>query len=269
MPRQALPGLLTELKSGKFDSLLWLLEIPGAKPPAQLRTVGLREALDRVRTWVTSDASRTDLDTMVGMRDGTVHAAQSDEVEEQLLVAFVQQADALLADLGRSPLEFWQVQIEVVEALLADATDKVRHRVEVRAAAAVAAYNQQYGEGTPEGVLEAVQKFAAAQPYERNQQSAPCPMCESAGIATGALNVDYEPEYRDGEFFDAHPFVYFKAERFACRICGFHLDSVVEWKAVGMESRWEVEGVNWREIDPPLNEDQIAAAEDGADTEDA
>ena len=89
-------------------------------------------------------------------------------------------------------------------------------------------------------------------------------MCESAGIATGALNVDYEPEYRDGEFFDAHPFVYFKAERFACRICGFHLDSVVEWKAVGMASRWEVEGVDWREIDPPLNEDQIAAAEDGA-----
>ena len=155
------PGLLTELRSGKFDSLLWLLEIPGAKPPAQLRTVGLREALERVKAWVTSDASRTDLDTMVGMRDGTVHAAQSDEVEERLLVAFVQQADALLADLGRSPLEFWQVQIEVVEALLADATDKVRHHVEVRAAAAVAAYNQQYGEGTPEGVLEAVQKFAA------------------------------------------------------------------------------------------------------------
>ena len=74
---------------------------------------------------------------------------------------------------------------------------------------------------------------------------------------------------RTASLSDAHPFVYFEAERFACGVCGFHLDSVAEWKAIEMESRWEVEGVDWREIDPPLNEDQIAAAEDWANTEDA
>src|SRR5215471_19857392 len=95
------PALLTELKSeANFPSLLWLLGITEGKPPRQLRTVGLRDVLARVRMFVTSRASDDDLRILVDMRDGTVHAAQNDEVEERLVVAFVQHADALLADLA-------------------------------------------------------------------------------------------------------------------------------------------------------------------------
>jgi len=102
------PALLTELKSeANFPSLLWLLGIAERRAPRRLRTVGLRDALERTKAFVTSSASDNDLRALVDMRDGSVHAAQNDEVEERLVVAFVQQADAFLADL-RFPREvFW------------------------------------------------------------------------------------------------------------------------------------------------------------------
>jgi uncharacterized protein (DUF952 family) len=220
----------------------------------QVRTVSLRDALARVKTWVTSNASGDDLGTLVGMRDGTVHAARDDEVEERLMVAFVQQADALLADLDRNRGEFWGGQLDVVDALLADASDRVKHRVGVKIASAVAAFNHLYGEA-PEELLQAVRKFAASQVYERNQEPSECPVCQSTGVATGVHDVDYEAEWEDGEVVNAYPTVLFRAEGFRCRVCGFRLDSAAEWVTTGMEKSWEVEGANPREYEPPFDQD--------------
>ena len=133
------PALLVDLRGDQnFVHLLRLLQIPEGKSPRPLRTVGLRGALERVARFVTSSASNVDLGTLVDMRDGTVHAAQDNVVEERLLVAFVQYADALLADLGWDRAEFWDGQLAVVDALLADASDKVEHEVAVKVAAASA-----------------------------------------------------------------------------------------------------------------------------------
>src|SRR5260221_988091 len=120
------PALLTDLKGeASFPSLLRLLEFTSSKAPRQLRTVSLRDALTRVKLLpVPSNASEDDLRTLVDVRDGTVHAAQEDELEERLLVAFVQHADALLMDLERDRAGFWGPQLSVVDALLADASDK-------------------------------------------------------------------------------------------------------------------------------------------------
>jgi hypothetical protein len=63
------PALLTELRSqANFPSLLRLLGITEGQPPGQLRTVGLRDALDRVKVFVNSRASDADLKTLVDMR---------------------------------------------------------------------------------------------------------------------------------------------------------------------------------------------------------
>jgi len=70
------------------------------------------------------------------MRDGTVDVALDDEVEELLLVAFVQHVDALVADLGEHRDNFWATYRSLVDALLKDASDRVAHHVEVMIEAA-------------------------------------------------------------------------------------------------------------------------------------
>lgn len=85
------------------------------------------------------------LRTLVDTRDGTVHAALDEEVEQRLLVAFVKHADALLADLGRDRAEFWGGQLAVVDALLAKAGNKVTRDLAVKLAAARAYFAERYG----------------------------------------------------------------------------------------------------------------------------
>jgi hypothetical protein len=142
------PALLIELKNtdNNFQSLLQLLNIREGGPLRLVRTVSLRDALVRVRTFVKSAASWTDLETLVSMRDGTVHAALDDQVEERLLVAFVQHADALLTDLGRDRVEFWSPAfLPVIDALLTDASDKFAPYAAVKFAAARAYFQRRYG----------------------------------------------------------------------------------------------------------------------------
>jgi hypothetical protein len=91
------PALLAELKGdSSVGSLIALLRIEGAGAPAKIRTVGLTEALSRMGRFVRSKAARDDLQTLVDIRNGIVHAAEDTEVEERILTAFVQQADSLI-----------------------------------------------------------------------------------------------------------------------------------------------------------------------------
>jgi hypothetical protein len=147
------PALLSELRSvGSFPDLLRLLGIGGAAEGRPLRTVGLRAALDRIKPFVTSRAAESDLRILVDMRDGTVHAAMGDEDEERLVVAFAQHADAMLADLGYDRGAFWGGQLGVVDALLADASDKIAHDVAVKIAAARAYFERRFANLPEESV---------------------------------------------------------------------------------------------------------------------
>jgi hypothetical protein len=96
------PVLLTELRSGpnNWQSLLLLCGFAEGRPNS-LRTVGLREARERAKSFVKSLAPEADLALLIDLRDGVVHTALDEEVEERLLVAFEQQADAILAGAGR------------------------------------------------------------------------------------------------------------------------------------------------------------------------
>ena len=141
------PALLTELRGeGSYPSLL-LAGIADGKTPGQLRTVGLRDALERVKVFVPSRAAdKDDLRILVDMRDGTVHAGQNEELKERLAVAFVRQADAFLKDLGRDRAGFWGGQLGVVDALLAVAADKTARAVAVRVAGGRADFARRYGD---------------------------------------------------------------------------------------------------------------------------
>src|SRR5258708_19086988 len=186
------PALITELKGeGSFPSLLLLLGLADRIPGRRLRTVGLRDALVRVRFLVKSRVSDQDVQTLVDMRDGTVHAAQDDEVEDRLVVVFVQHADALLAGVGHDRAEFWGGWLAVVDALLADASDKVAHLVAVKLAAARANFQRQYGQVAAE-LVHLVRQLAKSQALDFGQESAACPACASPGVAGGSPHWDRE-----------------------------------------------------------------------------
>lgn len=244
------PALLTELKNeGSFPSLLRLLGIAAGEPPRQLRTVGLRDALARVKMLVTSQAAEADLRMLVDMRDGTVHAAQDEQVEERLLAAFVQHADALVADLGRDRAKLWGGQLTVVDALLADATDKVAHRVGVKLAEARANFQRRFGILEPsdlEPFLDLLVPDPAGILEVGAEERADCPACGRPCYMHGTHRVLWKDD-QDGNRVGT---VWLLADASVCRFCGLHLDSAAEMTSAGMIPIWEIEDADPASYDP-------------------
>lgn len=138
-----------------------------------------------------SKADKDDFQLLIDMRNGVVHAARDTEVEERMLAAFTQQADALLNELGRTREDFWGGQLPVVDELLKDASDKVKHRVDVRVAGAAAMPRSRYAtEG--QAVILALQAVSKLAPSADNQRHHKCPVCDSFGVATGTHDVYWE-----------------------------------------------------------------------------
>jgi hypothetical protein len=234
------PALLAELKTGpnNWPSLLLLCGYPEGKP-RQLRTVGLREALDRVKTFVSSvEVTPEDLTLLINLRDGVVHVALDDEVEERLLVAFAQQAKATLEDMKKSSESFWgDRRLDVVEALLADASDKVAHRVQVKLKNAEVAFDERYGE-LPVGLRSRVTSLTLGCDSSR-EIHIDCPACGCTGIASGDHRVDSNHAMdSDGEISGGSSVV-FASTAFRCEHCGLRLDTPAEVAAAGMPKGWE------------------------------
>lgn len=255
------PALLADLKGeASYPSLLQLLRIPAAGPPGQVRTVGLRDALKRVKTLVKSTASDDDLQTLISLRDGTVHAALNDKVEERLLVAFVTHADALLMDLVHPRDEFWGPDfLPVVDALLADASDKVAHSVKVKLANARANFQREWGNASPQ-ILRAIRKMAKGELDEPEQEPAKCPACASTGVATGDHDVEWETGQDEDHIPYMHGTVWFIPWAFRCHVCGLRLISEAELVAAHMEIRRKIEGADPLKYEPPVDEDSFYEA---------
>jgi hypothetical protein len=254
------PALLAELKNdSSIYSVITLLGIEGAGSPASVRMVGLAQALKRVDRFVKSKADDRDLDTLVDMRNGIVHAAENVEVEERILAAFAQHTDVLLEDLGRDRKDFWGGQLTVVDALLKDASDKLAHRVGVRLAAAEAWLEQRYAtEG--KAVIDVVRALSNSAVLTRSERFRQCPVCGSQGIATGEHSVEYEPTDWDeetGKVTDFTAEVWFGAQSFRCSVCGLRLDSQAEIDKV-FDPVWEIEDADWREYESLYDDEDDA-----------
>ena len=252
------PAFLVELRNSddNWATLVGLLGFPEADPK-RLRTVGLREALSRVKTFVASQASKDHLETLIALRDGAIHAAVSDEVEESLVVAFAHHADALLADLGRERAEFWAGQLAVVDALMADSSDKVAHRVEVKLAQARASFEGKYAT-QPAEVLEVIRRLAGPKHATDEQVPAPCPVCGSLGAAHGSpqLNWGFDDPEEGARFYNGHLTEWFSADRFDCQVCELQLDSPSELTAANMNPRMSEKTVTFE-----IDKEEEAAAE--------
>jgi hypothetical protein len=260
------PALLAEFKNeSSVDSLIWLLRIDGAGVAPKVRTVGLADALARMERFGVKRKAKEDLQTLVDLRNGIVHAAEDVEVEERILAAFVQHADALIADLGRDRGDFWSGRLSVVDALLADAGDKVAHRVAFRIAAAKARIERRIAsEG--EQVLQPLRTLSEPAILAADQRPEECPVCEAYGIATGEHVVhllvgDRHKDTLDLAYVSAR--VWFSAGGFKCQVCGLHMESGDEMECASMDTEWIVEDADWRQY--PVEDDGDPAYERSRD----
>ena len=255
---QRSPALLAELNGeASVNSLIGLLRIEGAAVPTKIRTVGLSGALTRAGLFVRSKAVKDDLRILIDMRNGTIHAAEDTEVEERILAAFAQQADALLTDLDRDREDFWHGQLLVVDALLKDASDKLAHRVEVRLTAA-AAMLERRTTTDGEAVISLLRTVSESAPLTAAQRLRNCPVCGSFAIATGQHTVEWEVTDWDKETLEpahAEGEVWFTAHAFQCQVCGLRLDSEAEIDAAGIITAWQIEDADWHDYEPEYGED--------------
>jgi hypothetical protein len=251
------PALLTELKDERsFSSLLSLLGFSGGKSLQEVRTVSLRNALQRVKRLVVSDASESDLEMLVDMRDGTVHAAADEQVGERILIAFIQHVDVLLDDLERDRTIFWGDHLVVVDKLLEVADDKVAQHVGVKLASARAYLHAMYGKRV-EAVLQVLRMSPETRLLDPEQQMAVCPVCGLMGVMTGDRVQGWEAE--DAGIADmvygVYRAVWFHAQNFICHVCMLHLESVAELKAAGIDARVRLSYDEIIDFNRPLTEE--------------
>lgn len=244
------PTLLVDLKNGDWPSLQLLAGVPGATA-ARLRTIGMRVALTRAESYITSVASPQDLKLLVDLRDGVVHVAGTDPATGAVLLAFVQHVEACVADYGADREAFWGPQQPVVDALLTENKDRVTADVTVRIAAAAAAFGQQHA-GQPPELLALLRQWKPTLTVD--QAHAQCPACRCTGVAVGRHEVEYdfEQEYEgDGEYGEviSGAWVSFTAYEFLCRACGLHLDSPSALDAAGIDRAWEDKSITAADLE--------------------
>jgi hypothetical protein len=172
-------------------------------------------------------------------------------------VAYVQQADALVAEMKTSRTKFWRAQLEVVDALLANASDKVAHRVQVRLAAAKVAFEDKYG-----SLSDEIRELAVSMEprFDESEESlAECPACGSPGVAGGDIWLDEVVSWdNDPNEPNVWGGLQFTATSFSCQHCGLRLASREEIAAAGMPAHWEFTGIDLADYVGYLEEAEAA-----------
>ncbi len=145
----------------------------------------------------------------------------------------------------------------MVNALLADASNKLQHRVQVKLAAAEAMIERRY-QTEGEAVISALRAVSKSGLRTDEQAFYNCPVCGSDGIATGSHNIWGPPlgEPTGIPMVDAED--WFTAQTFHCSVCDLRLDSAAEIDAAGIETAWEVEDVGGRDREEPRDDGDVA-----------
>jgi hypothetical protein len=239
------PSLLIDLSSDKnWKSLRILAGFPDDKS-TRVWTVGIEKALIRVNDLMISKANVDDLLLLIAIRNGVVHMGHNQVVEESLVIAFIQQVDASIKDLAKDRPTFWGVQLEVVDAMLAETSNKIERDVTVKLAQGRATFERKYGH-LAEEMQQVLRSFEPSP--DSAEETCICPACKSMGIATGRydLEVDYEADH--GESVLAGAWYDFSPRSFTCRTCGLDLDTPAEMEAAGIPPSWE------SDLDPALDD---------------
>ncbi|MFD5815610.1 hypothetical protein [Streptomyces sp. NPDC127038] len=121
------PVLLMETGAVKDDRVL--LHFAGLRPYGErIRTVSASAALIRIRSagWLPKDPA---LDDLIELRNGVVHLGPAEADSADVLATFGRTTNALLAQLGLDPDEYWGAWKPLIDISLNDQLERVERDV--------------------------------------------------------------------------------------------------------------------------------------------
>jgi hypothetical protein len=140
--------------------------------------------------------------------------------------------------MSKNRADFLRDRLAVVDAALAVASDKVTHRVQVKLAAAKAAFAERYGE-MPEESREVIRRISPA--FDETEGAiAECPACGCKGIAVGRHSLDDYVRYDEEGEPQGLAWLKFTPVTFSCATCGLRLASQAELAAAGLPKEWDL-----------------------------
>lgn len=250
------PSLIAVASRDNFESLLVLVGEQPASPPQRVRTVSVREALDRATRFAPGCASLIkELDLLIGVRDGIVHLADASAATvEDVLVSYLKASEELrtaLADVDRPT--YWGGFTELVDSALRENVEQARLRVDGKLAVARAEFARRFtelDEATKKAVLTAI---GASYRFDwHDLQPLECPACETMAVASGTVRPEYDEDWDyDGHepyLAGVHLQVLFTPDGLLCNSCHLDLTGRDEMNAAGIGESWYLEDVDEHEF---------------------
>lgn len=121
------PALLVEMK-GSSETLLHLT---GMKEAGKVRTIGMSEAIRRLRQGEVLPHEDPKLDLLVELRNGVAHSAGM-ETTDDLLPTFARVVDILLEDVGEDRDSFWGNWSTAANLAASESRDEISQNVLLR-----------------------------------------------------------------------------------------------------------------------------------------
>jgi hypothetical protein len=121
------PVLLLEMRSG----VEMLFHLTGVKDARKVRTIGIAEAITRLRQLDVLPSVDTNLDLLIALRNGVAHSNVAESTDD-LLPAFARTVDTLLESVGENKDKFWGRWRETVMLATSGAASQVERDVHMR-----------------------------------------------------------------------------------------------------------------------------------------
>ena len=255
------PTLLAETQNGSFDALL-LLNGFGDKTTKQLRTIGAKVALLRVRQVMEIHAPKDALDQLIAVRDGVLHAGLLDSKStRELLTAYLRYAEEVydaLEDQQAWGDDRWGKWDQLVASLITQSLTEVEHEV-TRKIEAARANHRAFMERVPESEQEAVAESLQIRTWSLDErevggfglsyyglENIRCPACNHPEATIGGMiEEDYDVPENLGpmDHIEEHVAlvaVYLRPTGLRCGVCNLELIGADEMRAARMPERIEI-----------------------------
>lgn len=252
------PAYLAELKNGGFDHLLHLTGRGDRAPRVSaVRTIGAYEAVTRVQRLLEINTDKAELDQLLHVRNGIVHAGDGGTPRtRQLLTKGLRYCDEVYNALGVG--ERWGEHVDLVVALVDQNWDDIQHEYHRKVTAARASLRALMDQ-IPESQQADVAAFRQSTLAVLDHQEWPgvsgepvvgllvdCPVCRHFGaICAGPLRAEYEL-VKTGRLDMAEDLevieLWIEPEYLKCQVCTVALESTDEMKLAGFPPRLEVNG---------------------------
>lgn len=234
-------ALIVEAKH--LDSLLHACGLDAAARTTRdkVKTISAAESLERAGRFLPLLASHSaNMEQLFCVRNGAVHLADSSSVQPFVL-PFLKASEQVREALALDRDDYWGEYIALADSTLREHVAAAELKAAAAVGAAKAAFSERFGG------LDHASRWAAIEALEPDtffgyeEQSATCPACGSAALASGTVETEwrYEEDGHDG-FIPTLDATFF-AETLRCAICGLTLDDDDELRAAGVELSWSID----------------------------